>query len=112
MPESPDKQKSLPTLVSELKDLVVAYARQETVVPIKGLGRFVAFGVAGSSALAAGLLLLSLALLRVLQVETGRTFAGRLSWAPYLITLLACAAVVVLSGRAIGSRRRKAEGRR
>ena len=50
--------------------------------PLKGLGRFMVFGVAGSVALAIGLVILSVAFLRLLQGETGSTFTGNWSWAP------------------------------
>lgn len=100
--------KSLPTLVGELWQLVLTYAKQETVVPIKGLGRFVAFGVAGSLLLSLGLLLWVLALLRALQTETGTRFTGNLSWLPYVITLVGCAVVAGLAARAIGSHKRRA----
>jgi hypothetical protein len=78
----------------EFVDMVIAYAKQETLGPLRGLARFVGFGVSGSIALSIGLLLLLLALLRALQTETGSTFQGNLSWLPYLIT--AAAALVVL----------------
>lgn len=100
--------KGLPTLAAELWQLVVTYLKQETVVPIKGLGRFLALGVAGSAVLSIGLLLLALALLRALQTETDTTFDGNLSWAPYGITLVACALVAGLAARAIGSHKRRA----
>ena len=87
--------KSLPTLASELWDLVRAYAKQETVEPMKGIGRFVAFGVAGSVLLGLGTVLLALAGLRALQTETNGTFDGNWSWAPYLIVLVVCALVIV-----------------
>lgn len=101
-------------MVTELWQLVVDYAKQETVVPIKGLARFVAIGVAGSAALGLGLVLLVLALLRALQTETDTTFTGNLSWAPYAITLVACVVVAGLAARAIGSHKRRAHvsGRR
>ena len=82
----------LRTTGSETLQLVIDYVKQETLDPLKGLGRYIVFGVAGSVALAIGLVILSVALLRVLQGETGSTFAGNLSWIPYLI----CAVVVVL----------------
>jgi len=75
----------------ETVQLVVDYVKQETLDPLKGLGRFMLFGVAGSVCLAIGLVILSVAFLRLLQTETGTTFSGNWSWAPYLI----CAAVVV-----------------
>ena len=108
---STSKQKSLPTLALELKDLVVAYARQETIVPIKNLGRFVLWGIAGSAVMSIGLLLLSLALLRALQVELDNLFDGNLSWLPYLITLVAVGIIAFLALRAIGAARRRADAR-
>ncbi|HEY4947128.1 MAG TPA: phage holin family protein [Acidimicrobiales bacterium] len=77
---------------SETLQLVVDYVKQETLDPLKGLGRYVLFGVAGSVALSIGLVILAVAFLRVLQGETGSTFTGNWSWAPYLI----CAVVVVI----------------
>lgn len=76
--------KSLPAHATELWELVVAYLKQETIGPIKELGRFVAAGVVGSLFLAIGLPLLVLSLLRALQAETGSTFDGNLTWVPYL----------------------------
>lgn len=80
---------SLPQLVLELKDLVITYLRQETVVPIRQLGRYLAFGVAGSLLMGTGVLLLALGCLRLLQTETGDTFAGDWSWVPYIIVFVA-----------------------
>ncbi len=77
--------------------LVVDYAKQETLGPLKSLGRFVAFGVAGSIALTVGVVLLLLAALRALQTETGSTFTGNLSWLPYLITVVGALAVMGLA---------------
>jgi hypothetical protein len=81
----------------EFVDLVVAYAKQETLGPLGGLGRFVGFGVGGSICLAIGLLILLLGGLRALQTETGSTFQGNLSWLPYLITSAVALAVLGLS---------------
>src|SRR2546421_12595299 len=89
--------KSLPTLVEELWQMVLAYARQETVDPLKTLGRFVIFGVAGSFILGLGLVLLLLAGLRALQTETGTTFTGHWSWAPYGIAIAGGGLVVILA---------------
>ena len=80
---------SFPQLVIELKDLIVAYLKQETVVPIKQLGRYLAFGIAGSILMGVGVILWSLGLLRLLQTQTGTTFAGDWSWVPYLIVFAA-----------------------
>ncbi len=99
--------KSVPSVVGELWQLVVAYFKQEAIEPIKLLGRFVAFGIAGSLFLSLGLVMLTLAGLRALQTETDTTFTGNWSWAPYLITLVACALVAALAGRAISANRKK-----
>lgn len=87
---SDSRNSSLAGQATELKDLVVAYAKQETLEPIKGLRRYVAYGLAGSILLGFGLCLGVLALLRALQTETGDTFQGNWSWAPYAITAGAC----------------------
>jgi hypothetical protein len=102
-----DESKSVMTLVTELRELIVAYVKQEAIEPIKELGRFVGFGVAGSLFLSIGLVTLTLAGLRALQTETGTMFTGNWSWAPYLITLAGCALVAALAARAISANRRK-----
>lgn len=74
--------------VNNVVDLVKAYAKQETLGPIKGAGRWLGAGVAGALCIGIGLVLLSLALLRLLQEETGDVFDGNWSFVPYVITLL------------------------
>lgn len=81
--------------------MVIDYVKQETLDPLKGLGRFVLFGVAGSVALAIGLVILSVAFLRVLQTETGSTFSGNWSWAPYLICTVVVVAVAAVAVKAV-----------
>jgi len=92
-----EQSRSMPELFGELKELVVAYARQETVEPIKGLGRYLAFGVAGSILVGTGLALGILALLRALQTETGTRFDENLSWAPYGIVALTCVVMIAIA---------------
>ena len=105
------RNESVPRLVSELWELVVAYLKQETVQPLRGLGGFVAFGFPGAILSAAGLAVLLLAALRVLQTETGTTFSGDRTALPYVITAAAGVAVVGLAGLAIVSGRSR-KGRR
>ena len=92
------EERSLPTQIGELWRLVLAYFRQETVEPVRNLGRFVAFGVAGSLVLGIGVGLLLLAVLRFFQTETGSTFTGHLSWVPYVIMFVVS---LVLAGAAM-----------
>jgi hypothetical protein len=80
------KAESVGTEARELVDLVVAYAKQETVDPLKKLGKRTAFGVLGSLLLGVGGIFLGLALLRGLQTETD-SFHAYLSWLPYAIVM-------------------------
>jgi hypothetical protein len=80
--------KSVPQVVNELWSLTRDYARQETLDPLKGIGRYLAYGFVGAVLTSIGVILLMLALLRALQTETGSTFHGNLSWIPYLIVLI------------------------
>jgi hypothetical protein len=77
-------------------DLVKRYAKQETLDPLRGVGRWLAFGAAGSLLLGIGLLLLLLSLLRALQFETD-VFGGSWNWVPYLITLVVTVGITVLA---------------
>jgi H+/Cl- antiporter ClcA len=77
------------TTVTELKELLVTYARQQTVDPVKALGRYLGFGLAGAAMVGLSCVFLALGLLRLLQTETGSTFTGNLSWVPYLLVLVA-----------------------
>jgi NO-binding membrane sensor protein with MHYT domain len=81
--------------VGELWELTTAYAKQETIDPLKGLGRFIGYGIGGAILLGLGVGLLLLSGLRALQTETGSMFTGNLSWLPYLIA-------VVVGGLLIG----------
>jgi hypothetical protein len=63
--------------------LTIDYVKQETITPLKGLGRFLAWGMAGSVAITLGVLLLLIGVLRLLQDETGSALTGKWSWVPY-----------------------------
>ena len=82
--------------IGDVVDLIKAYARQETVDPLKGAGRWVGLGLAGSILLMIGGVALTLALLRFLQEEGGSWTTGNLSWLPYLITFGALTVTIVL----------------
>jgi uncharacterized protein involved in cysteine biosynthesis len=91
--------------IRELKDLVVAYAKQETIDPIKGLGRFVGFGLAGAILLGTGCFFLAMAVLRVLQTQTGDAFADWRSFLPYLIVVILLLIVAYIAYLAAKKRR-------
>ncbi len=89
--------KSVTEIAQELFDLLKAYAQQETVDPLKALGTYLAWGASGALLLAGGIFFVALSALRALQTETGGTFDGNWSWAPYLIVALGLAGVIGLA---------------
>ncbi len=97
MNSQPDAPKTIPQVATELWELSTAYAKQETIDPLKGLGRFVGWGVGGAVMLAIGVVLLMLAGLRALQSETDSMFTGNLSWLPYLITVAVGLVLIALA---------------
>lgn len=94
------------THIGEIADIVKAYAQQETVGPLRGLGRYLGFGLAGALAIGIGILLLAIGLLRLLQTETDTTFTGTLSWIPYLIVVLVLVVVAALFAMRIAKKTR------
>ena len=97
MPEPSGQSKSVVVTAQELWELVVAYFKQETVEPVKSLGRFVGWGLAGSFFWGIGLVLIVLGGLRALQTETDQHFTGHLTWVPYAIALVFCGLIAALA---------------
>jgi hypothetical protein len=64
--------------------LTIDYVKQETLGPLKGLGRLLAWGVGGAFLIGVGVLLALIGVLRVLQDETGSALNGDWSWVPYV----------------------------
>jgi hypothetical protein len=77
--------------------LTVDYLKQEVVEPLRGLGRFLYMGIAGSFFLAFGLLLMLLGVLRLLQTETGSALTGDWSWVPYAATVVLGVIVIAVA---------------
>jgi hypothetical protein len=73
--------------------ITVDYLKQETLGPLQGLGRFLLWGVTGSLAIAIGIVLILVGILRVLQEETGTALTGNWSWVPYFAVSLIGAGV-------------------
>ena len=101
--EARTKEAGVPQLAQELREMVVAYFKQETLEPLKSLGRFLAYGVGGGLLTAAGVVVLLVGVLRLLQAETGSTFHGNLTALPYVITLFTGLLIAGLAARAIVS---------
>lgn len=80
----------------ELWSLLTSYARQETVDPLKSLGRSLGWGLLGAVLVSASVMFAGLTVLRVLQSET-TVFGDRLSWLPYLIVAVLMVGVIGLA---------------
>ena len=93
--------KSVSDIARELWELTRGYAKQETVDPLKNLGRYLGFGLAGSVLISVGALLGALGLLRALQ--TIDVFDDFWSWAPYAIVVVVLAVIAGLIGRSIAA---------
>lgn len=87
------EQVSVPILI----DTVKAYAKQETLGPLRGAGQWLGFGAAAALTLSVGLVFLLVGLLRLLQAEWPRSASGSLSWLAYLITLLVAVGIIALA---------------
>ncbi len=83
--------------VGDIVDFVKAYAQQETLGPLKGVGTWLGYGAAAALSLSIGLVLLLVGLLRLLQAEWTRSASGALSWIAYLITFLVAVGIIALA---------------
>jgi hypothetical protein len=106
-PSSSNQAAPLPQVMKELWELIVEYFKQETVVPLQQLGRYVTFGLLGALLLGVGVLFLSTSALRALQTETGSTFTGNWSWAPYMIVTVAVVLGGTITWKTRGKRRNR-----
>ena len=78
-------EEQLPAVAAELRDFL-----------IESVGK-----VGGHFGAGLGVVELTVALLRLLQNETGSPLTGNWSWVPYLVTLLVASGVAYLSIKAI-----------
>jgi hypothetical protein len=101
----PQAPKSFQQVLQELWELLKAYAVQETVGPLKDLGRQIGLGLAGALAFSLGYFLIVLGILRWLQFH-GPGALQSSNW-NFLTYLLAC----VLLGGGIFIAIRKVRGK-
>jgi hypothetical protein len=87
----PAEPKSFSDLLNEFAGMVITYVKQETVDPIRALGRFLGLGLAGALLIAIGWVVLALAVTRLLQAETKPHLEGSLTWVPYMGGLITAA---------------------
>jgi uncharacterized membrane protein YidH (DUF202 family) len=91
----------------ELVDLVIAYAKQETLEPLKGLGKNAALGLGGAVLLGIGGVFCSLGALRAMQTETDFFERHNLTYLPYIFTILILGVMVVIGWVGLGPGKRE-----
>jgi len=96
---------------TELSAMVVAYAKQETIEPIKQLGRYVAFGLIGAIFMGLGGFFLALAAVRALQTELSAHLSHNLSWTPYVAGILVAGLGAALAVSRINKVPKRKDGR-
>ena len=82
--------------LEEIRDLFIKYIKEETIQPLKEMGRFILYGAIGSIFVGFGVTILLHGALRFLQ-EQFRVLDGSLSWLPYIIVALIAAGVAALT---------------
>lgn len=82
--------------LDEIKALALRYIKEETIQPIKEMGRFVLWGAVGSLLVGFGYLFLLFGALRFLQ-DQFKVLDGTLSWIPYLVVVVLAALVIALT---------------
>ncbi len=93
------------TAAEELLELTKAYLRQETLDPLRSLGRRVGYGVLGSLCVGLGAIFIGSAVLRLVPRHVSATSRGILSSIVYFVAGVALVAVIGASWK-VGMRRR------
>ncbi len=90
MPDKTPKRQAI-----DLRDLLIAYSKQELLDPIKDSGRFIGFGLGGALVIALGIFFIAIGTLRMFVTEFESAFSGNLSVFSYfaVIALLTAGAV-------------------
>lgn len=87
----------LKATIRDLWQLLFSYTKQETIDPLRNLGRYLAYGVFGMLLITLGVYLLAMSALRALQSQTGEIFTGFWSWVPYVVVVLALGGVIAFA---------------
>lgn len=93
--------------IQEIRELVVGYAQQETLDPLKRLGGYLGWGLAGSICMFLGTMFVGIATLRLTQSIDAFTGSSWASLAPYAFALLFLVLVCGLMYRALSKAKKK-----
>jgi hypothetical protein len=99
--------KSVPEVAAELWAMTKDYVRQETIAPLKDLGRYIGFGLGGALLGGFGVFMLLMAALRALQTQTGDAFGGRWTWVPYVIVIVIGGLLITIAVLQINRNRKR-----
>ena len=86
--------------LTELRSLLIRYAKQEIRDPITALTRWLSLGLLGMLFLAAGAGFGALGMLRLLQNEIS-LFSDSLSFMPYVLVFVCLLTVIIVSLKAL-----------
>ena len=86
-----------PSPHEDVLDLVVSYAKQETIEPLRGALRWILWGLASMAFICTGLVFLVLGVVRVSHDVLGESFQHSWSFVSYFVGVLACGIVVAFA---------------
>ena len=86
-----------PSPHEDVLDLVVSYAKQETIEPLRGAMRWILWGLASMAFICTGLVFLVLGVVRLSQDVLGESFQHSWSFVSYFVGVLACGLVVAFA---------------
>lgn len=95
--ELPEHRRSSVDRVSDLVETVKSYAVQETVGPMKGAARWLAYGTTAALSLGLGIVLLAVGTLRLSQDLGGTALDGSWSFVHYIVAGSVLALTVIVS---------------
>lgn len=95
------EDKAVGEIINDLWILCRDYAKQETIDPLKTIGKFLGWGLLSSISLSLGVLFGAIAILRALQTETGDHLTGSWNFVPYAAALVFTVVAVLLAVAAI-----------
>jgi hypothetical protein len=100
----PRRKSSTTDQVTDVVDSVKAYARQETIGPLKGAARWLAMGSLAALSLGLAMVFGAMAVLRFSQDMGGTALDGSWSFLHYFITLIVMSLLVWLTFSRISQR--------
>lgn len=95
-----DNDSGLGAEVRDLAETLRDYAKQETLGPLRNLGRYLAWGIGGAVLMSLAVVLLVLSGVRALQSEL-TAFDGNWSFVPYVAGMAVLLLIVAVAGMAV-----------